>query len=41
MIVNNVAGWSGAGISLQDTANGSIILNTIANNDSTAPWAPS
>ena len=33
MIVNNVAGWSGAGISLQDTVNGSIVLNTIANND--------
>jgi hypothetical protein len=36
IIVNNVAGWSGAGISLQDTANSSIVLNTIANNDSTA-----
>jgi hypothetical protein len=35
MIVNNVAGWSGAGISLQDTANATIVLNTIANNDST------
>ena len=35
MIVNNVAGWSGGGISMQDTANGSIVLNTIANNDST------
>ena len=36
MVVNNVAGWSGAGIALQDTANASIILNTVANNDSTA-----
>ncbi len=36
MIVNNVAGWSGAGISLQDTVNSSIVNNTIANNDSTA-----
>jgi large repetitive protein len=36
MIVNNVAGWSGGGISLQDTVNAAIILNTIANNDSTA-----
>jgi hypothetical protein len=36
MIVNNVAGWSGGGISLQDTANSAIVLNTIANNDSTA-----
>ena len=36
MIVNNVAGWSGAGIALQDTVNASIVLNTIANNDSTA-----
>jgi hypothetical protein len=36
MIVNNVAGYSGAGISLQDTINARIINNTIANNDSTA-----
>ncbi len=36
MIVNNLAGWSGAGISLQDTAYASILNNTIANNDSTA-----
>jgi len=36
MIVNNMAGWSGAGISLQDTVNAAIVLNTIANNDSTA-----
>ncbi len=36
MIVNNVAGWSGAGISLQDTTHGSIVNNTVANNDSTA-----
>jgi hypothetical protein len=36
MIVNNVAGWSGGGISLQDTVNASIVNNTIANNDTTA-----
>jgi len=36
MIVNNVAGWSGGGISLQDSVNANIVLNTIANNDSTA-----
>ncbi|MGE5199967.1 MAG: hypothetical protein ACM3H9_10030, partial [Rhodospirillaceae bacterium] len=36
LVVNNVAGWSGAGISLQDTINGSIVNNTVANNDSTA-----
>jgi FtsP/CotA-like multicopper oxidase with cupredoxin domain len=36
MIVNNVAGWSGGGISLQDTAVASITSNTIAHNDSTA-----
>jgi hypothetical protein len=36
MIVNNVAGWSGAGISLQDTIAGSIINNTVSDNDSTA-----
>jgi hypothetical protein len=36
MIVNNVAGWSGGGVSLQDTAHSIIISNTIANNDATA-----
>jgi hypothetical protein len=36
MIVNNVAAWSGGGISLQDTAVSEIRFNTIANNDSTA-----
>lgn len=36
MIVNNVAGWSGGGISLQDTANSTVSNNTITNNDSTA-----
>jgi hypothetical protein len=36
MIVNNVAGWSGGGISLNDTVNASIVLNTVAHNDSTA-----
>jgi len=36
MIVNNVAGWSGAGISLQDTLRSVIVNNTIAHNDSTA-----
>ncbi|MBI1424637.1 MAG: hypothetical protein GC149_14415 [Gammaproteobacteria bacterium] len=36
MIVNNVAAWSGGGISLQDTVNAVIVNNTIANNDTTA-----
>ena len=36
MVVNNVAGWSGGGISLQDTALSTIINNTITNNDSTS-----
>jgi hypothetical protein len=36
MIVNNVAGFAGAGISLQDTVRALINNNTIANNDSTA-----
>jgi len=36
MIVNNVAGGAGGGISLQDTANSEIINNTVAYNDSTA-----
>jgi FtsP/CotA-like multicopper oxidase with cupredoxin domain len=34
-IVNNVTGWSGGGISMLDTVNAEIALNTIANNDST------
>jgi hypothetical protein len=36
IIVNNVAGWDGAGISLQDALNAKIVNNTIANNDSLA-----
>ncbi len=36
IIVNNVAGWSGGGVSLQDTARSFIVNNTIAHNDSTA-----
>jgi FtsP/CotA-like multicopper oxidase with cupredoxin domain len=36
MIVNNVAAYSGGGISLQDTINARIHNNTIANNDTTA-----
>jgi hypothetical protein len=36
MIVNNQAGWDGAGISLEDALNVSIINNTIASNDTLA-----
>jgi hypothetical protein len=36
IIVNNIAGWDGAGISLQDSLNVSIINNTISSNDSLA-----
>jgi hypothetical protein len=36
ILVNNVAGWDGAGISLQDALNVSIVNNTIAHNDSLA-----
>jgi len=36
IIVNNVAGWDGAGVSLQDALDVSIINNTIASNDTTA-----
>jgi len=36
IIVNNVAGWDGAGISLLDALNANIINNTIVSNDSTA-----
>ncbi|MBU0943670.1 MAG: hypothetical protein KJ804_07395 [Proteobacteria bacterium] len=39
MIVNNVAGNSGGGISLQDVARVNIVNNTIAHNDSTATSA--
>ncbi|MFB3813528.1 MAG: SdrD B-like domain-containing protein [Terriglobales bacterium] len=36
IIINNVAGWSGAGVSLQDTTRATIVNNTIAHNDSTS-----
>ncbi len=36
IIVNNVAGWDGAGISLLDALNTDIINNTIMSNDTTA-----
>jgi hypothetical protein len=39
MIVNNVAGYLGGGIALQDAARASIINNTITSNDSTATAA--
>ncbi|HWZ76481.1 MAG TPA: hypothetical protein VNX87_08075, partial [Candidatus Sulfotelmatobacter sp.] len=36
MIVNNMAGWDGAGISLQDALNVNIVNNTIMHNDTLA-----
>ena len=36
VIVNNVAGWDGAGVSLQDALAVDLINNTIASNDTTA-----
>jgi hypothetical protein len=36
IIINNVAGWDGAGISLEDALNVSIINNTVSSNDSLA-----
>lgn len=36
MVVDNIAGMAGGGISLQDTVRANISNNTIANNDSTA-----
>ncbi|HEX8783439.1 MAG TPA: hypothetical protein VF764_08715, partial [Steroidobacteraceae bacterium] len=36
IITNNVAGWDGAGISLQDAVNTDIVNNTIMSNDTTA-----
>jgi hypothetical protein len=40
IIVNNVAGWDGAGISLLDALNTDVINNTIASNDTTASAGP-
>ena len=40
IIVNNVAGWDGAGVSLLDALNTDIINNTIADNDTTASAGP-
>ncbi|MBB5058728.1 hypothetical protein HDF16_003442 [Granulicella aggregans] len=36
IVSNNVAGWDGGGISLQDALNVKIINNTVASNDTTA-----
>jgi Abnormal spindle-like microcephaly-assoc'd, ASPM-SPD-2-Hydin/Bacterial cadherin-like domain len=36
IIVNNVAGWDGAGVSLVDSLKVNLVNNTIASNDSTA-----
>ena len=36
MVVDNIAGMAGGGISLQDVVKSAIVNNTIANNDSTA-----
>jgi hypothetical protein len=36
IINNNIAGWDGAGVSLQDALNVNLINNTIASNDTTA-----
>jgi hypothetical protein len=36
VIVNNVAGWDGAGISMEDTLKARIVNNTIASNDTTS-----
>ncbi len=40
IVTNNVAGWDGGGISLQDALNVDIINNTIMANDSTASAGP-
>ncbi len=40
MIVNNVAGWAGGGMSLADAVNTTIENNTIASNDSTGLAGP-
>ncbi len=40
IIVNNVAGWDGGGISLQDALYVDIVNDTVAHNDSTATAGP-
>jgi hypothetical protein len=40
IIVNNVAGWDGGGVSLLDALNVNIINNTVVSNDSTASAGP-
>jgi len=40
MIINNVAGWAGGGLSMQDTARSFVVNNTIAHNDSTSTVGP-
>ncbi|HEY2684752.1 MAG TPA: choice-of-anchor D domain-containing protein [Steroidobacteraceae bacterium] len=40
IIVNNVAGWDGGGVSLQDALRVSMVNNTIASNDTTASAGP-
>jgi MBG domain (YGX type)/Bacterial Ig domain len=40
IITNNVAGWDGGGVSLQDALAVNIVNNTIASNDSTAIAGP-
>ena len=40
IVTNNVAGWSGGGISLANTVNSLIINNTVSSNDSTATAGP-
>ncbi len=36
IIANNVAGWDGGGVSLQDALKVSFVNNTVASNDTTA-----
>lgn len=36
IIANNVAGWDGAGVSMEDTLRATIVNNTIVSNDTTA-----
>ncbi|MBV9144873.1 MAG: IPT/TIG domain-containing protein, partial [Acidobacteria bacterium] len=36
IVINNVSGWDGAGLSLQDALKVNLINNTVAHNDSTA-----
>jgi hypothetical protein len=40
IVTNNIAGWSGGGLSMADTVRSRVVNNTITNNDATATVGP-